>query len=164
MSLTFPTEYSPASLVGPGAYQFNVVFTYNIAGGNVREAVDLAFSAFSDQSGGYVEVFEEASESSIIEGDMADFPKLGLGDVHDADNQELTDDGSDITDWDQFDVVFTYNTAAASAEEAFKLAVSVASERSGGYIEAFCNGDREAVFESDLPMLHSLWVAASPAP
>jgi hypothetical protein len=162
MSVTFPTKYSSASLIEPDAHQFSVVFTYNIAGGSVPEAVDLAFSVFSNQSGGYVEIFEEGTTAPIVEGDMTDFPKVGL-EVASEDADEDSMVGSDITGWDQIDVVFSYNTAVANAEEAFKLAVTVATERSGGYIEVFSNGEQDAVFESDLPLLQTRVGAPAPA-
>nr|WP_250807362.1 hypothetical protein [Neorhizobium tomejilense] len=165
MSVTSATHFENRSVPSHGSAateekQFNVVFTYNIATGSVRDAVELAISVISDQSGGYVEIFEGESDISVIEGELPSFPKTYVGEDAPSD----VPDGSDITNWDQVDIRVTYNTLAESPEQALKAAVTVVGERSGGYVEVFCNGDRESVFESELATIAVAQPLRRPSP
>lgn len=54
-------------------HQFDIVLTYNTMADNPKEALNLAVSVFNDRSGGYLEVFTEGLDVSVIEGEVGEF-------------------------------------------------------------------------------------------
>lgn len=127
--------------------QFNVVLTYNTALSSPRDAVDLAFTAVSDRSGVYVEVFEEGIEAAVSEGELLneqEHPKFPYDTVNPV---SLIDPPGSFSNCN---VVFTYSTIATSPNQALSMALDAIDGQCGAFVEVFSDGHEHSVIEDEI--------------
>jgi hypothetical protein len=127
--------------------RYNVAISYGTMASNPDEALLSALSVVADRTGGYIEITEDATNKTGMEGELAGL-NLKAETVGEPVEAEA---GAD----DQYNVVFSYTTFATNETEALGIALSVIDERSGGYVEVFDGKpfSDDAVLEGDLPVV-----------
>jgi hypothetical protein len=124
--------------------RYNVQLSYDTGASSADDALGTAFYALGQRASVYVEVFEDGSEATSLDGEVGTlatpseqpyYPSLG---------------GHPDQATDHYSVQFSYTTFESDPKAALDLAIKVIGERSGGYVEVFKEGEKDSVLEGEL--------------